>query len=286
MGNNDRQNGTKILVIAVITTLILMAFLLIGLNRQSPSDEFVPDESSLQGDVKSSFEYDDDNNNTALPLPTDSPSVIENIAEYEDMSITSPIRAKDLTGVLFHQASYDYGLQLSTSLPEADVSTVRGSDNGVYVNHNQEDGDWLDTEALHLTRSQGRTRMDTAIDVGADAGTPVYAPLSGTVVLVKPYKLYGRIDDYEIHIQPDNHPDLDCVLIHVDDVLVQPGDEVEAGMTQLARVRDLSSVLDGIQLDDYDGSQHHGNHTHLQLNDANYPNYRSTKLDGALMPSD
>ena len=66
-------------------------------------------------------------------------------------------------------------------------------------------------------------KPDTAADVGAKPGSAVFSPVTGTVVKVKKYKLYGKWDDYELHIQPDGYPTLDLVMIHLDGRLVQAG---------------------------------------------------------------
>ena len=204
------------------------------------------------------------------------------IARYKDVAIMSPITNAELTGVLFHQASYAYGLVMETELPEA---VEEASSDGTRINHGQVDGVWLDADALHLYRWQDSTNMDTSIDVGADPGTVVYAPVSGTVVLVKDYLLYGYVPDVEIHIQPEGHPELDVVLLHQYDPMVKAGDKVVAGTTGLSHVRDISASLTGIQLDDYDGPEHLGNHSHVQINDANWQGYREEKLAGAYVPA-
>ena len=204
------------------------------------------------------------------------------IASYGDIAIMSPIANADLTGVLFHQASYAYGLVMQTALPEA---VEEASHDGTRINRDQAEGIWLDADALHLYRYQDSTAMDTSIDVGADPGSIVHSPVNGTVVLVKDYMLYGYVPDVEIHIQPKGHSELDVVLLHQYDPMVRAGDEVKAGVTQLSRVRDISVSLSGIQLDEYDGDSHFGNHSHVQINDANWQGYREEKLAGAYVPT-
>ena len=105
------------------------------------------------------------------------------IAACGDVKLYSPIVQKELTGVLFHQASYNTALKLTTELPDANPEAV-SVDHPVRVNHKQKKGDWVDADALHLYRTQDTTEMDTAIDVGAKVGTTVFAPVTGTVVLV------------------------------------------------------------------------------------------------------
>ena len=141
---------------------------------------------------------------------------------------------------------------------------------------------WLNAKALHLWRTDATTDMDTSIDVGAESGTQVYAPVTGTVVLVGTYKLYETIEDYEIHIQPEGRPDLDVVEIHIKDVQVKAGDKVIGGETPLAKVRDLASEdITDIQLAFY-SKEGHGNHTHVQVNNANADKYREMRLKDAI----
>ena len=204
------------------------------------------------------------------------------IAEYDGVLIHTPIKAKDLEGILFHQAATEYGLVLSTQLPDADPETMLTNPDYEIAEEQPTGDEWLNAKALHLWRTDTAAEMDTSIDVGAEAGTQVYAPVTGTVVLVATYKLYESIDDYDIHIQPDGRPDLDVVEIHVQDVQVKAGDRVIGGETPLAKVRDLAAEnITDIQLAFY-SKEGHGNHTHVQVNNANADKYRETRLKDAI----
>ena len=208
------------------------------------------------------------------------------VAEYNGVLFHSPIHATNLNGLLFHQSSVPWGLPFSSQIPAADEAYVAETkDFGFAAPEDQVEGDeWLVGTALHLYRSRESTEMDTSLDVGAEAGDTVYAPVTGTVILVRTYKLYDQIEDYEIHMQPVGHPELDVVEIHITDVCVQAGDKVEGGVTPIAKVRDLAAEgIDGIQLAYYTAAGH-GNHTHVQVNDTNYPvgdaTYREARIDG------
>lgn len=209
------------------------------------------------------------------------PKVNPLIAQCEGIDLHTPIAPADLTGVLFHQASYKYGLVMTTELPNADLEQV-SANRQARVNREQLEGDWLDADAMHIWRVGDTTAMDTSIDVGAMAGTVLRSPVTGTVVLVKDYLLYNEVPDIEIHIQPDGRPDLDVVLIHTYDPLVKAGDKVEAGVTELSHVRDIAKDLTDVQLAFYTPADDPGNHTHVQVNDANYDGYRANKLEGAI----
>lgn len=205
------------------------------------------------------------------------------VAAYEDVKIYSPIAQKDITGVLFHQASYETALVMTTKLPEADASKV-STEHPMRVNTKQTEGTWADVDALHLYRTAETTAMDTSLDVGAKAGTTVYAPVTGTVVLVKKYKLYDYVPDIEIHIQPEGHPELDLVMIHQSDAQVKAGDEVVAGTTPVSSVRDIAKDLTDVQLSFYTKGDDSGNHSHIQMNNADAPGYRESRLKGAYQP--
>lgn len=202
------------------------------------------------------------------------------IASYGDIAIYSPIVQSQLTGVLFHQASYATGLPMTTELPEANIEWL-SVDNPVRVNNEQTEGEWADADALHLYRTIDTTAMDTSIDVGAPWGTVVHSPVTGTVVLVEDYLLYGEVPDVKIHIQPEGHPELDVVLLHQYDPMVKPGDKVEGGVTPISFVRDIAKDLTDVQLGFYTRPEDPGNHSHVQVNDANYPGYREETLKNA-----
>ncbi|MBQ9000966.1 MAG: hypothetical protein IJ087_03845, partial [Eggerthellaceae bacterium] len=135
------------------------------------------------------------------------PKVYPYVATCAGITLSCPIAPADLTGVLFHQASYGYALPLETQLPAANIEVI-GRDNPAFVDHEQFEGAWLNAEAMHVWRTTDATEMDTSIDIGAPAGTTLRSPVTGDVVLVKDYLLYNEVPDVEIHIQPEGRPDL------------------------------------------------------------------------------
>lgn len=103
------------------------------------------------------------------------------------------------------------------------------------------------TPYLVLT-SRGRSAGPTsAIDVVMRPDEPVLAPVSGTVLDVRSYLLYGAHQDLRIEIVPDGRPDVRLVMIHVDGASVRIGDRVVAGVTPVAtaaRAFPFSSHID------------------------------------------
>lgn len=201
------------------------------------------------------------------------------IATRGDLVVRLPVRLEDLTEIGFHQAAYPYALSMRSALPTADMRQAKRerSTHRDIARQQQGPDAVLTGRALVMWRDRPG-KPDTAVDVGADPGSTVLAPVSGTVVKVKRYLLYGAHEDFEIHIRPDGFPRIDCVMIHITDVAVRPGDRVIGGVSRIGAVRRLSH-RERLQLGQY--TKNGGDHTHVQLNDVTHPDYKG--LEGALV---
>lgn len=92
-----------------------------------------------------------------------------------------------------------------------------------------------DEVAPVIMPSRGRSGAPTsAVDIALPEGAAVHAPVTGTVVEVADYSLYGRTPDVLVTIAPEGREDLLVEVFHVEDPQVEPGDQVEAGVTPLA----------------------------------------------------
>lgn len=192
-------------------------------------------------------------------------------ATYRSLYLYLPIPADKLTELAFHQASGDQVLHMESLLPDANMTKAfNNKGTGRDPQPASPDGtpQKLTGSVLRMWRSNRSGQPDTAADIGAAAGTPVCAPVTGEVIKVKPYKLYDKYDDYEIHIQPTGWPEIDLVLIHVDKVTVAEGDHVVGGVTPIATVRRLANRVTP-QISAYMKSD--GDHVHLQLNKMEVP---------------
>lgn len=196
-------------------------------------------------------------------------------AAYRSMPLRLPVATESLTEIAFHQAAGSSALSMSTTLPDADMALAAAAHGTPDITTAADAGssNVLQAQVLRLWRSGRNGEPDTAVDVGAPPGTIVYSPVSGEVVAVRTYQLYGEYEDYEIHIQPDGWPEVDCVLIHIDGVRVEVGDRVTAGVTAVAEVRLLSDRVDH-QISGYTADA--GDHVHVQLNRVDVPG----KLEG------
>lgn len=205
-------------------------------------------------------------------------------ASYRGVKLHIPVPISAVTVLAFHQSSYNDTVQMKRLVREGSVAAAKtAADKARYrAKHHSEDlapadagdqthsnGVWTGS-ALELWRAGRPSKSDTAIDCGAKPGTPVFSLLDGTVMQIRPYKLYGKYSDFEIDIRPDGWSDVYVVVLHVTDPAVTEGQHVIGGVTKLAKVRCLSALVPGLQLRTY--SADGGNHTHVQLNRVDRPN--------------
>ena len=191
-----------------------------------------------------------------------------------------PVPVSKLTEIGFHQASYAYALPMKTPMKDANLTLAHKNRGTGRVASKQPTGDhYMTGEVIRMWRARPG-RPDTAADVGALPGTTVLSPVNGTIVKIKPYLLYGKYPDYEVHIAPDNTHGIDLVMIHLKDLDARVGMRVVAGVTPIAKIRRFSDKFHD-QLEDY--TKDGGDHVHIQVNDATYPGYKG--LQGAVEPS-
>jgi len=101
-----------------------------------------------------------------------------------------------------------------------------------------------------------------SMDVGAPAGTMVFAPVDGTIAGIRSYNLKGQCPDTEIKIQPQNQTRLLVVMTHMINLEASLGQPVRAGETRLGAVRKMDGCVEQ-QLSQY--TYDSGNHLHLQV---------------------
>lgn len=105
-----------------------------------------------------------------------------------------------------------------------------------------------------------------ALDVGAPAGTTVFSPVDGVIAGVSDYALSGRVQGYELTIEPAGVRGLMVRVTHLDPPVVgerpDVGESVVAGVTTIGRVRDLSTVVEQ-ELARFTADS--GNHVHTEL---------------------
>ena len=146
------------------------------------------------------------------------------LATFDRLELRLPTERPIIVG--FHEASTPEALEMAPTgrLEENENTTKFEPPEEV-----EEGSEYL------VMASRGRPRAATsAVDVVMHTGDPVRSPVSGTVTDVRAYYLYGSHEDYRIEVAPHDAPDLRIVLIHLDELEVAEGDEVQAGESVLA----------------------------------------------------
>lgn len=133
----------------------------------------------------------------------------------------------------------------------------------------------------HVMASRGREYSATsALDVLLEDDEPVLSPVSGVVADVRGMLVYGEYPDLRIELRPHEPEDLRVVVIHVDGVLVEPGDPVEAGVTVLADTARRFPFLSQIDNETYPELWPHV-HLEVQPRDASRPGGTPAAIDPA-----
>jgi biotin carboxyl carrier protein len=146
------------------------------------------------------------------------------LATFDGLALHLPTERPIIVG--FHEASSPEALEMGPT------GRLQENENTTKFEPPEE----LEEGSEYLVMaSRGRPRAATsAVDVVMHTGDPVLSPVAGTVTDVRSYHLYGAHEDYRIELAPHEAPDLRVVLIHLDDLEVAEGDEVQAGETVLA----------------------------------------------------
>jgi len=143
------------------------------------------------------------------------------VARAEQVDLRLPVDPDLVTAVAFHAVS------------SPDLVTLEPSD-----------------DIPHETAPRGDRGgpATAAVDVGAPAGTVVYAPVDGTVAAVTDYLVAGEPEGFELVIDPaDAAGDLVVKMSHLDTMDAAPpsvGSSLAAGQTVVGRIRDFSGVAE------------------------------------------
>lgn len=162
------------------------------------------------------------------------------IARAEGVEVHLPVDPERVTAAAFHPIDDPSGIALQSS----GAMTIHQADRG------------------------GRVGPETAgLDVGAPAGTTVYAPVDGVIASVSDYMVSGRIEGYEITITPSIAASgLVLRVTHLGDTDTgerpSVGMPVRAGVTALGVVHDFSGVVNQ-ELSRFTSDA--GNHVDMEL---------------------
>ncbi len=226
----NRRRTTAIVVAAAVALLIAISGWKFASDRRAASLPLDASSSSSAANAPAAAHAQASKLGDMFRASTKPPNPTPIFASYGRLKLHLPVPVSKLTEIGFHQASYAWALRMKTPLKDAKASESnahRGTSRDTSRQPTGADA-VLVGKVLRMWRARPG-KPDTAADVGAKPGTTVISPVTGTVVKIKSYKLYGKWPDYEMHIVPDGYDNLDIVMIHLADLEVKPGQRVIAG---------------------------------------------------------
>jgi hypothetical protein len=173
-------------------------------------------------------------------------------ARIDDRNLLLPVRAKDATIIAYQPVSDGQAIDFSPIGAQANSNAVVRFFRGIFS------GD--SAIRYYVMGGKGSTATG-AILVGAPVGCPVTAPISGIVTAVKHYKLYGKYDDVQVDIRPEEMSGITFSILFIDEPAVSIGEVVTAGKTAIGKVRACPEEL-GKQLSVYTHDE--GSHVFMQ----------------------
>ncbi|MER3410341.1 MAG: hypothetical protein C4306_09650, partial [Thermoleophilia bacterium] len=187
---------------------------------------------------------------TGRPLP-------QVIAFREGLRIQLPVSQLEVTAIGYHGAD-EYALPLTP--------IGRQANEGIFARAFRRLLGDTGSGVVYYLLDGGSGPRTGALDVGARAGTDVYAPVDGTVVSISRLVLDGRQRASRVDIQPSQAP---SVIVSVSRLRVDPaltvGSPVTAATSKIGVVVDLSRV-ERQALAAYTGEA--GNHVTIEVRPA------------------
>ena len=189
----------------------------------------------------------------AVPIDPGNAAPDTVLAEAADVEISTPIRPESITGLGYH--------------PEGE-SLVELAPRGENLSANAlvdlfTDGSTPENIHYYVMDAAGRSGPRTgALDVGAQAGTTVYAPVTGMITAIRPDPMVQGANVVEIKPDANANVRVTVSLVHSDEANAGVTSRVTAGMTELGTVADSAEILDP-QLSSY--SSDAGNHVTISV---------------------
>jgi murein DD-endopeptidase MepM/ murein hydrolase activator NlpD len=188
------------------------------------------------------------------PAGTPKPEVV---AIYDNLRLQLPIAQSRVTAIGYHGGT-------EGSLPLAPVGTQVNQGLFGRLVHKLFGGGSGSVRWFQLPGGLGAST--SSLDIGAGAGTDVYAPVDGTVVGLHDLILDGRPYGQRIEVQPNGSPSIVVTVSHLRaDPSLTVGSAVVASTSRLGTLLDFSAV-ERQSLARY--TQDAGNHVSVEIHPA------------------
>lgn len=173
-------------------------------------------------------------------------------ARLQDRNLLLPVAARDVTIIAYQPLAAERAVPLTPIGEQMNANALVRFFRGLFSD---------DSAVRYYLLDGGRGEPTSSVLIGAPPGSPVTSPVSGIVTAVKQYKLYGKYDDVQIDIRPEEMSSITLTLLFIDEPAVTIGEIVTAGKTQLGKVRACPQQL-GAAISPY--THDSGSHVYLQ----------------------
>jgi hypothetical protein len=174
-------------------------------------------------------------------------------ARFGDRNLLLPVSAAEATIIAYQPVSDTRAVALTPVGQRANVNAIVRFFRGLFSG----------TASMRYYQVPGADNAPTtSVLIGAQPDTPVTSPVSGVVVRVREYLLFGKYDDVQIDIRPEELGGTTVTLLFISDPAVTIGARVEAGKTLLGKVRRCPEEIGKILAEFTHDS---GSHVHLQV---------------------
>jgi hypothetical protein len=220
-----RRRRVRFIVGLAAACILIIVIVVVGVAASRNSSQLTPGQL-LGGDTKS----------PTAPVSATSEERPA-FARFGDRNLLLPVAAADATIIAYQ--------------PVSDTRTVALTPVGQRVNVNGFVRFFRDlfsgTPSMRWYQLAGADNAaTTSVLVGAQPDTPVTSPVSGVVARVREYLLFGKYNDVQIDIRPEEMGGTTVTLLFINNPAVTPGMRVEAGKTLLGTVRRCPEEIAGI----------------------------------------
>lgn len=236
-----RQRRVRFLLAAVAVCVLLAVVISVSVSASQNSGQLAP-EDLLAGGTKS----------PTAPILTsgeDRPA----FARFEDRNLLLPVSAADATIIAYQPVSDTRAIALTPIGQKANANALVRFFRRLFSS---------DPAIRYYQLPGADNEPTTSVLIGAQPDTPVTSPVSGVVIRVREYLLFGKYEDVQIDIRPEEMGGTVVTLLFINDPAVTIGERVEAGKTLLGKVRkcpeEVGSVLSAYTHDS-------GSHVNLQV---------------------
>jgi hypothetical protein len=149
-------------------------------------------------------------------------------ARFGDRPLLLPVAAADATIIAYQPVSDNRAVALTPVGQRVNVNALVRFFRGLFSG----------TPSVRYYVLPGADNAPTtSVLIGAQPDTPVTSPVSGVVVRVREYLLFGKYEDVQIDIRPEEMGGTTVTLLFINGPAVTPGMRVDAGKTLLGTVR-------------------------------------------------